>query len=191
MVWPGAVPAPSTMSTSCVVGDGAHLDWRPQPTVSVAGSDHVIATDVELAPTATCRLIDELSLGRHGEPSGALEWRLRVARGGRVVVHHVERFGPAAPGFGSVVCAGAARHVCSAVLVGIDAGRARTRLAGAAAGGWLPVGPDAAVVMAVGPDRPAVLALLRELTPELIDARTGSDPLGVRSGAADAAAVTG
>jgi urease accessory protein len=168
MVWPGAVPAPSTMSTSCVVGDGAHLDWRPQPTVSVAGSDHVITTDVEMAPTATCRLIDELSLGRHGQPSGALEWRLRVQRGGRALVHHVERFGPDVAGFGSVVGAGSARHVCSAVLVGIGAGRARTRLDGAAAGGWFPVGPDAAVVMAVGPDRPTVLALLRELAPELL-----------------------
>jgi urease accessory protein len=167
LVWPGAEPARSTMSTSCVVGERAHLDWRAEPTVSVAGSDHAITTRVELSATATCRLVDELSLGRHGEPSGALGWELRVERGGRVLVHHAERFGPDVAGFGSVVGVGSARHVCSAVLVGVDAGRARTRLDGATAGGWLPIGPDAVAVLAVGPERPAVLALLRELAPEL------------------------
>lgn len=167
LVWPGAEPARSTMSTSCVVGEGAHLDWRPEPTVSVAGSDHVITTRVELSASATCRLVDELSLGRHGEPSGALEWRLRVERDDRVLVHHAERFGPDVAGFGSVVGVGSARHVCSAVLVGIEPGRARTRLDGATAGGWLPIASDAVAVLAVGPDRPAVLALLHELAPEL------------------------
>lgn len=167
MVWPGAEPGRSEMSTACVVGELAHLDWRPEPTVSVAGSDHLITTRVELAPTATCRLIDELSLGRHDEPSGALEWQLRVERGGRVLVHHAERFGPDVPGYGSVVGVGSARHVCSGVLVGVDAGRARTRIDGASAAGWLPVADDTVAVMAVGPDRPAVLALLRTLAPEL------------------------
>ncbi len=167
MVWPGAEPGRSTMSTSCVVGEGAHLDWRPEPTISVIGSDHLVSTHVELASTATCRLVDEVSLGRHGEPSGTLEWQIRVERGGRVLVHHSERFGPDEPGSGSVVGAGSARHVCSAVLVGVDAGRARTRVDGACAGAWLPKTDDAVVVMAVGPDRPAVRALLRELAPEL------------------------
>lgn len=171
MVWPGAEPGRSQMATSCVVGERAHLDWHPEPTVSVAGSDHIITTHVELAATATCRLIDELSLGRHGEPSGALEWRTRVERGGRVLVHHAEQFGPDVAGHGSVVGVGAARHVCSAVLVGVHAGRARTRVDGAAAGGWLPITEDTAVVMAVGPDRPEVLALLRALAPELFTDR--------------------
>lgn len=167
MVWPGAEPGRSAMSTSCVVGEGAHLDWRPEPTVSVVGSDHLISTRVELAPTATCRLFDELSLGRHGEASGALEWELRVERGGRVLVHHAERFGPDVAGHGSVVGVGSARHVCSGVLVGVDAGTSRTRIDGASAAGRLPVADDTVVVMAVGPDRPAVLALLHELAPEL------------------------
>ncbi len=166
MVWPGAEPGRSVMSTSCMVGEGAHLDWRPEPTVSVAGSDHRISTRVELAPTATCRLVDELSLGRHGEVSGVLEWQLRVERDGSVLVHHAEQFGPDVAGHGSVVGVGSARHVCSGVFVGVDAGRARTRIDGAVAGGWLPVADDAAVVMAIGPDRPAVLALLRDLAPE-------------------------
>jgi urease accessory protein len=171
MVWPGAEPGRSEMSTSCVVGARSHLDWRPEPTVSVIGSDHVITTHVELAATATCRLVDELSLGRHGEPPGALEWRTRVERDGRVLVHHAERFGPDVAGHGSVVGVGAARHVCSAVLVGVDAGRARTRVDGAAAGGWLPIADDTAVVMAVGPNRPEVLAVLQTLAPELFTGR--------------------
>ena len=171
MVWPGAEPGRSVMSTSCVVGERAHLGWRPEPTVSVAGSDHVITTHVELASSATCRLLDELSLGRHSEPSGALEWELRVERDGRPLVHHAERFGPDVAGHGSVVGVGSARHVCSGVIVGVDAGRARTRIDGASAGGWLPIDDDTVVVMAVGPDRPEVLALLAALAPEMFTDR--------------------
>ncbi len=167
MVLPGPTGERSTMSTTCRIRDGAHLDWRPEPTVSVRGSDHVVVTDVDLHRSATCRLIDEVSLGRSGEPSGALELRLRVERDGRTLLHHTERFGHDIAGAGSVVGVGAAHHVCSSVIVGVDAGRSRTHVDGSVAGAWLPIADDAVAVLAVGPDRPAVLDLLRTLAPEL------------------------
>jgi urease accessory protein len=167
MIWPSPVPALSVMTTTIVVAEGGHLVWRPNPMVSVQGSDHLASTVVRLAHDATAVIVEEVALGRHGERSGELELRLRVERDGRPLVHHIERFGPSQPGAGSVVSTAGARHVCQAVLVGVDAGGPRSRVVGACAAAWLPLAPDAVVVLAAGPDRPAVLAMLRELAPEL------------------------
>lgn len=167
MIWPSPTPALSVMTTTITVAAGGRLLWRPYPMVSVHGSDHLASTVVHLAPDATGVIVEEVALGRHGERSGELELRLRVERDGRPLVHHVERFGPTQPGAGSVVSTAGARHVCQAVLVGVDAGAARSRVVGGSAAAWLPLAPDAVAVLAAGPDRPTVVALLHELAPEL------------------------
>lgn len=136
--------------------------------VSVAGSEHLAATTVQLAADATATVVEEVALGRHDEPSGHLELRLRVERGGRPLVHHVERFGPTVPGHGSVVSVGSARHVVQAVLVGVDAGSPRSIVEHDRAGARLPVADDAVVVLAATSDRPTAIALLAHLAPELI-----------------------
>ncbi len=59
---------------------------------------------------------------------------------------------------------GGARHVLSAVLVGIDAGRSRVCVESDRAAAWLPVATDAAVVMAIGHDRPSVMRLVATLS---------------------------
>ena len=109
-------------------------------------------------------------LGRTGECAGRLDLSLRVERDGRVLVHHDESFGPDVPGAWSAVSVGRARHVLSAVLVGVDAGRSRVRVENGRAMAWLPVYDDAVVIMAVGPDRPAVLDLVGAIAPELVAA---------------------
>lgn len=167
MIWPAPTPALSVMTTTISVAEGGHLLWRPYPMVSVRGSDHVASTIVRLAADATAVIVEEVALGRHGERSGELELRLRVERDGRPLVHHVERFGPSQPGAGSVVSTAGARHVCQAVLVGVEAGGSRSTVEGACAAAWLPIAPDAVAVLAAGPDRPAVVAMLRQLAPEL------------------------
>jgi urease accessory protein len=164
IVLPGPTGAPSTMTTECIVGAGAHLDWTGEPTVSVAGSDHTITTTVRLAETATCRIVEEVSLGRSHEPSGRLRLVLRVERDGQPLAHHDELFGPDVPGARSVVSVGDARHVYSAVIVGIDAGASRVVAAGTARAAWLPIAPDATFVLGVGPDRPATLDAVEMLT---------------------------
>jgi urease accessory protein len=167
MVWPSPTPALSVMTTTIRVGAAARLLWRPHPMVSVAGSEHLANTTVHLATDATATVVEEITLGRHGEPSGHLELRLRVERDGRPLVHHAERFGPTVPGHGSVVSIGTARHVVQAVLVGVDAGAPRSVVEPDRAAAWLPVADDAVVVLAATPDRPSAIALLAEIAPEL------------------------
>jgi urease accessory protein len=152
IVWPGPDGAPhgppSRLTTRITVGVGAHLVWAPEPTVSVVGSDHVARTSIELAERASCSIVEEYSLGRHGEPCGALLTELRVTRGGRALVHHAERFGP-----------GSSHHVVAAVTVGApctpfvrvdnDLGVYAARLPGA--------DPDVSLVLAAAPDRPTAV----------------------------------
>lgn len=158
-----SAPAPAFRDTS-----GAHLDWRPEPTVSVVGSDHVVRTVIELNQTATCGVVEEVVLGRTDERSGRLALDVRIERGGTAVVHHHEEFGPGVPGAGSVVSVGDAHRVWSGALVGVDAGASRvvidpTRSVRVA---WLPVATDAAVVLATAVDRPPLPAV-HALVPEL------------------------
>jgi urease accessory protein len=165
LVWPGPTAAWSSQTTRCTVDADGHLRFWLEPTVAVAGSRHRSSTTVRLDSTASCVVAEEVALGRRGEPSGHLELRLRVERGGRVLVDHGEAFGPDVPGAASAVSVGAARHCCSLVVVGVDAGRSRTVVDAGRAAAWLPVADDAAVVLAVGPDRPAVVDAVTRVAP--------------------------
>ncbi len=173
MVWPGPDPtmsAPSRLTTTIRVGAGAHLTWRPEPTVSIEGSDHIARTLIDLAEGATCEVVEEYSLGRCGEVSGRLVTDLRVVRGGRPLVHHGECFGPSEPGAGSVAGVASARHVLAAIFVGRPVEESMvvlddpTRPASRSAA-WFPVAVDAGVLLAVGPDRPSVVAVFADITP--------------------------
>lgn len=159
LVWPGTVP--SRQVARLTVADGGHLDWRPEPTVSVAGSDHVAHTVVELTAGATCRIVEEFALGRAGEPSGRLATRLRVVRDGVALIDHGEMFGPTIAGAGSVARVGPARHVFAEVVVGPrpPAPQAWVDVAGVSIA-RLPLADAAALVLAAGPDRPSVLTAL-------------------------------
>lgn len=165
IVLPGPTGAPSTMSTRCALGANAHLEWVGEPTVSVSGSDHTITMRVDLDETATCRVVEEVSLGRSDEASGRLRLVLRVERGGRPLVHHDETFGPNIAGSGSVVSVGDARHVLSEVLVGVDAGEPRVTMLEGCRVGWLPVADDVVMMLAVGPNRSAVRAAVAGIRP--------------------------
>lgn len=167
MAWPGVDGATSSMSTTCTVGQGAHLDLWVEPMISVAGSHHRTVTVVRLDHDATCRVVEEAVLGRSNQVSGHLELSLRVERNGRPLLHHDETFGPDVAGALSSVSVGAARHVVSAVLVGIDGGTARVYVEADRAAAWLPVAADAAVVLAVGRDRPRTMSLLTTLSSAL------------------------
>lgn len=170
MVWPGTGDEPSIATTTIRVGDGAHLRWWPEPTISVVGSQHRIRTRIELSGSATCEVVEEYVLGRWQEPSGDLTTELRVERDGRALVHHGERFGPGLPGAGSLARSGAARHVLTAVITGAAPGTTavaadRPGDGGGVVGARLPVGNDATAVLilAAGPDRGSVLRRHREL----------------------------
>lgn len=179
VVWPGpgvptsidpadgsGLPASSPWSSTSNrlhVGDGGHLDWSPEPMVSVVGSRHRASTRVSLYGSATVRVVEEVSLGRSGEPSGRLDLELRVERDGVPLVHHTERLGPGVPGWGSSVHIGAARHLLTMVEVGPPSAAVGVAVGGRdglpddTAVARLRVAEDVLVTLAVGPDRPTTL----------------------------------
>ncbi len=169
ILWPAPTGVvASSLTTALTVSANSHLCWAPEPSVSVVGSLHRAHTKVSLAPGASCVIVEEIALGRHGESPGFVDSLLRVERNGAVLVHHAEHYGFGSAGWGNAVGTGGARHVFSAVLVGVcEAGTARTAVGSATSAAWLPIDTDAAMVLAVGPDRPAVLACVEQLVPEL------------------------
>jgi urease accessory protein len=160
MVWPSPAPAWSSATTVCDVATGADLVWWPEPTVSVAGSFHRASTLVRLAPAASCTVVEEIALGRTGESPGVLVLDLRVECDGPLL-HHTETFGRGASSVGT----GAARYAISAALVGVAPGPSATEVGAATAAAWLPRTGDAAVALAVGPDRPTTWAALLRVVP--------------------------
>jgi urease accessory protein len=135
------------------VGAGAMIDWHPQPLISVVGSNHVQHTTVALADdTSTLRWVDEVVLGRHGEPGGQLTVHQRFTVAGQAVVHHTLRFGPDLDGVGRH---GTARAVVTALVIGapdlvagdsaviVDTGRRLCRLnLGSAHTMWIALADD-------------------------------------------------
>jgi urease accessory protein len=143
MVWPGPDGAPSSTTTTCTVGSGGHLDLWLEPTISVAGSHHRAKTLVRLAEGATCRVVEEVVLGRTGEPSGRLDVTLRVERAGLPLLYHAEAFGPGVPGALSSVSIGTARFALAGFVVGtFDVDSPLVHTEGSSAAAWLPVSPS-------------------------------------------------
>jgi urease accessory protein len=165
IAWPGPDGMPSSQSVHAVVGAGGHLRWVPEPLVAVVGCCHRSATIVDLAAGATAWIVEEVSLGRHGEASGdvALEWR--IERDGRPLVHHAEHLGPGQAGWGSAVTVGGHRHVLAAVAVGPPMPEAAPQVGADAAVAVLEVAPDAWVLLATGASRPAVVRACAGLVP--------------------------
>lgn len=161
MILPSRTPVPSSTLTTIDLGAGSHLEWRPEPMISVAGSVHRADLRLRLDDSASCRLTEEFALGRTGEPSGALTSGLRVERGGRPLLHHAETFGPEQPGAGSLAANPASGHVIAHLVVGgIEAAPAATIVERDRWSGSFPLDDDTVLVLVIAPDRPAAVDLL-------------------------------
>jgi len=165
---PSPVPRPSQLTTRVAVGAGARLHWRPEPLVSVAGSEHGMDTDVALAAGAALVWWDELVLGRFGEPGGRLRTRLRVDRAGTPLVRHQLDLGPGAPGWDGPGAHGPGRVVIEVVVVDApggpdDEGAAVTTVGERWRAGRLPIAPGAALFVGLGEDRDEVVGALVDL----------------------------
>jgi hypothetical protein len=163
--------------------------------VTVAGSDHIARTVIDLAEAATCEVVEEYSLGRSGEAAGRLVTDLRVVRSGRTLVRHGECFGPSHPGARTLAPLATAGHVLAGVFVGVAAGESLVELADPAdpdgfAAAWLPVGDDAGVVPAAGPDRPSVSAAVARIMPSFVEALVDGQIVALPTDAADAAGIS-
>ncbi|MEU9489672.1 urease accessory protein UreD [Streptomyces decoyicus] len=171
---PGRTGEPARYDVRLTVGDGARLDWLPEPLISAAGSDLRMTTTVELAPTARLVLREEQVLGRSGEETGALRSRLTVRRAGRTLLDQETAYGPGVPGWDTPAVLGGHRAVGQLLLIGpeFETRPAEVRLLGAAAGersdggagqGVLaPLTGPGALATAVAPDALRLRRLLDE-----------------------------
>lgn len=171
---PGRTGEPAHYDVRLTVGDGARLDWLPEPLISAAGSDLRMTTTVELAPTAHLVLREEQVLGRSGEETGALRSRLTVRRAGRTLLDQETAYGPGAPGWDSSAVLDGHRALGQLLIVSPDFGEvaAEVRLLGGAAGersaadegqGVLaPLAGPAALATVVAPDALRLRRLLDE-----------------------------
>ena len=163
---PGPRSEPSRMTMHFTVGCGAALDWQPEPLVSVRGSDHLLDTNVSLSRSARLRLVDELVLGRVGEAPGRIRVRCRVTRDGASLLAHDLDLGAGSPGWDSAAMMGDARAFVSVLVVGPDAPTTACVVAAAAEGSraaWLPLAPDAALLIALAPTLLAARRLARSV----------------------------
>jgi urease accessory protein len=168
MVLPGTED--SVLDIAVDVADGAHLDWNPQPVISVVASRHVQRTRIRLAPTATLRWSEALVLGRSGEEPGSLTSVLRVERAG-TVLHHTElRIGADTPGWDGPAGLAGARAVVTEISVG--PGDHATRVVTPAPGsdeatptraGVFALGADASVAVVTAADCVAAARALSQL----------------------------
>lgn len=116
MAQPGPRGEPSELSVDLVVGNEATLDWHPQPTVSVIGSDHRVVVRLSATSTSTVTMREGVSLGRTAEMPGRFALRERVTIDGLAVLDHETVFAPGAlmgPG-----AQGSGRTLTTEVVIG-------------------------------------------------------------------------
>jgi len=144
---PGHVPATWTLTAD--VGAGARLVCAPQPLVVCAGARLRTRTAATLAGDASLDLVEQVVLGRFGEPGG--DWTgvlvadvdgapvLRQSQSGTLIVAGPRRAGDAAP-----------RAVVSRLLLGASGGETMLGVCGAAVA--CPLAAGGTLLTAVGPD---------------------------------------
>lgn len=114
---PGRTGGHATYDVELTVGEGARLEWLPEPLISAEGSDLRMTTTVHLAPTARLVLREEQVLGRSGERTGRLSSRLTVRRAGRTLLDQETAYGPGAPGWDTAAVLGGNRATGQLLVV--------------------------------------------------------------------------
>ena len=94
MAQPGPRGERSELTVDLVVDERASLDWWPQPTVSVVGSDHRATVRLSATSSSLVTVCEGVSLGRHGEQPGRFALRERVTIDGVAVLDHETVFAP-------------------------------------------------------------------------------------------------
>lgn len=94
MAQPGPRGEPSELAVDLAVGEDAVLEWRPQPTVSVVGSNHHVVLRLAAARSSTVAMCEGVSLGRRDELPGRFALRERVTIDDVAVLDHETIFEP-------------------------------------------------------------------------------------------------
>ncbi|MFI6444636.1 urease accessory protein UreD [Kitasatospora sp. NPDC050543] len=161
---PGPDPRPARYDVELTVGEGATLDWLPEPVVAATGSHLIAHTRISLAAGARLRLREEQILGRHhdsarGNAPGRLTSRLTVRRAGELILDQQSDLGPGAPGWDGP--AGLAGHRSAGQLLSVGHPGPPTPPAPTDTAALLTLPGDGATLLtAVAPD---ALALRRAL----------------------------
>ena len=116
MAQPGPHGERSELSVDLVIAEQATLDWRPQPTVSVVGSDHRATVRLSATSSSLVTMHEGVSLGRHGELPGRFALRERIDIDGVAVLDHETVFAPGpllGPG-----AQGRGRNMTTEVIIG-------------------------------------------------------------------------
>jgi urease accessory protein len=92
---PGQTGRPSRLVIRLLVGDGAGLQFLPEPTVVTRRADHHGELHVELGAGSRLRCREVLVAGRSGEPSGRFRGLVRVQDGARPLLVQEQELGDA------------------------------------------------------------------------------------------------
>ncbi len=93
IVQPSTWAPDSVLRLELAVADGGRLDVGMEPTVVCAAAVHRAVSVVELTGSGQVRLLEQVLLGRSGEPGGEWSGRLVVDRDGAPVLRHTLRSG--------------------------------------------------------------------------------------------------
>lgn len=159
---PGRSGAPSSVRVTATIGEGAALRWLPEPLVACHGCDHRASAQVDVAEGATLEWCEELVLGRHRESPGDCRTALRVDVGGRPLLRHELRAGPATPGWDGPAGLAGARAVGQLALVGPRFSSPTTPHVDGLERAVLPLEGPGVLVTAVAADALAVRRALEE-----------------------------
>lgn len=120
LVLPGPHGETSRMVVRARVEQGGTLIWVPEPVIVAHRCSHEHDVRIDLAGDARLFVREELVLGRHGEPPGALHARLQVRRDGAPLMAQSLQLGPGADGYAGAAVLGSHRGVGTAVIVEPD-----------------------------------------------------------------------
>lgn len=88
IVQPGLREAASDLRLQLQIGDDAQLNVALEPTVVIHRAEHRAVTEVELAGAGQVRLLEQVLLGRSGEPGGTWTGSTRATRDGWPLLSH-------------------------------------------------------------------------------------------------------
>jgi len=177
VVQPGSPPGPARWTLDVELAGGAHLDWRPEPTVVCDGAELRSTVRIRLSGRAGTVFREEIVLGRAGQRGGRYHGELAVEYEDVPLLVHSLLLDGADPALSGPAGTGGCRAVGMMLVVGAD-------LPGPAEGAgeqpglrWACSALDGPgrLLLAVG-DAPAVAAVLDHAAEPMLPQQPGRCP---------------